>query len=147
MNWNNVFDTWSRHFDFDNLSRTYDNNNTNVYAPAPYRPRLGVPWTPNTQYNQGMQVDPINIDPTGNYLNTANGYVYVCKTPGISGTTNPFSLNDSVTPAVPVADGTNGLTWLPQAPLSVPAIQITVKYLDPTQNLLRQVTIVEALTQ
>ena len=32
------------------------------------------------------------------------------------------------------------------APLNVQAIQITVKYLDPTQNLLRQVTIVQSLT-
>ncbi len=44
-----------------------------------------------------------------------------------------------------ITDGT--AQWNATPPLNVQAIQITVKYLDPTQNLLRQVTIVQSLTQ
>jgi competence protein ComGC len=141
-NYNNVFDTWYRTFDFDNLVRYYDSNDTaSVYAPAPYRPRLGNPWTKNTAYAVGAQVDPVN---------TANGYVYKCTQAGTSATTppvnqpDPFSLNDVVGTANATLDGT--VQWTPQAPVNVQAIQITVKYLDPTQNLLRQVTIVQSLT-
>jgi len=139
---NNVFDTWFRFFDFDNLVRYYDSNDTaSVNAPAPYRPRLGVQWQPGTAYTLGQQVDPVN---------TANGYVYKCTTAGTSAAApanqpDPFSLTDSVSPPVTVTDGT--VQWTPQAPLAVQAIQITVKYLDPSQNLLRQVTIVESLAQ
>jgi hypothetical protein len=142
-NYNNVFDTWYRTFDFDNLVRYYDSNDTaSVYAPAPYRPRLGNPWTANTAYALGQLVDPVN---------TANGYVYKCTQAGTSALTppvnqpDPFSLNDVVGTANATLDGT--VQWTPQVPVNVQAIQITVKYLDPTQNLLRQVTIVQSLTQ
>jgi Prokaryotic N-terminal methylation motif len=156
-NYNNVFDTWYRYFNFDNLPRTYDQFDPppppptpvppNLYAPAPYRPRLGVQWQPNTAYALGAMVDPVN---------TANGYVYVCSQAGTSGAAppagqpDPFSLSDpagllilSGTP--PGTDGT--AMWKAQAPVAVQAIQITVKYLDPSQNLLRQVTIIESLAQ
>jgi hypothetical protein len=52
----------------------------------------------------------------------------------------PLQLSTSV--AAPIADGT--VQWVPQSPVS--AIQITVKYLDPSQNFLRQVTIVQTFT-
>jgi hypothetical protein len=141
-NFNNVFDTWCRQFNFDNLSRVYDNADTSLYAPAPYRPRLGVQWQANTAYALNAQVDPVN---------TANGYVYLCTQAGTSaaappaGQPDPFSLSDSVVPPSTIMDGT--VQWQPQAPLGVQAIQVTVKYLDPSQNLLRQVTIVQSLTQ
>jgi hypothetical protein len=148
---NNVFDTWFRRFHFDNVCRNYDVNNTGVlFAPAPYRPRLGVIWKPNTQYAVGALIDP--VDTTGN-LFQANGYIYKCVVAGWSGATPPtFSLSDAVrlnpTTIVDTATAPNTpAQWQPQAPLNVQAIQITVKYLDPTQNLLRQVTIVQSLTQ
>jgi hypothetical protein len=103
---------------------------------------LGVQWTPNTPYAVGAQVDPVN---------TANGYVYVCKIAGTSmatppaGQPDPFSLSDVVGTPNATLDGT--VQWTPAVPVNVQAIQITVKYLDPTQNLLRQVTIVQSLTQ
>jgi hypothetical protein len=56
---------------------------------------------------------------------------------------DPFTLGDQV--GSTVVDG--GVTWTVQPPAAVQAIQITVKYLDPSQNLLRQVTIVESLAQ
>jgi prepilin-type N-terminal cleavage/methylation domain-containing protein len=151
-NYNNVFDTWYRFFNFDNIQRTYDNADQNLlYAPAPYRPRVGNTWQPGTAYTVGALVDPVN---------TANGYVYQCAQAGTSGTApagqvDPFSLNNQVTalsvpPALPtvsansIADGT--VQWNAVPPANVQAIQITVKYLDPTLNLLRQVTIVQSLT-
>jgi competence protein ComGC len=143
-NYNNVFDTWYRTFNFDNLSRTYDGDasDTNFYAPAPYRPRLGKQWTAGTHYNYLDMVDPVN---------TANGYVYQCTTVGggtsaatpPAGQVDPFHLDDVV--GTPNAALDNTLQWTPVAPVNVQAIQITVKYLDPTQNLLRQVTIVQSL--
>jgi prepilin-type N-terminal cleavage/methylation domain-containing protein len=140
---NNVFDTWYRTFNFDNVAKNYDNADStlpnSLNAAAPYRPRLGVPWQPTTAYALGALVDP---------LNGANGYVYQCTGAGISGTApggqpDPFSLTDTVGVDNAALDGT--VTWQPVAPLGVQAIQITVKYLDPTQNLLRQVTIVQSL--
>ena len=110
-----------------------------LYAPAPYRPRVGNTWTASTAYTVGTLVDPVQ---------TANGYAYECTTAGTSGTapagqSDPFTLQDTINGTV--SDGT--VTWTVLAPLNVQAIQITVKYLDPTQNLLRQVTIVQSLTQ
>jgi type II secretory pathway pseudopilin PulG len=138
---NNVFDTWFRQFHFDNVCRSYDNADVGVlYAPAPYRPRIGNTWQPNTAYSYGTLVDPVQ---------TANGYVYECTTAGTSGSAptspqlDPFSLQNTI--GSTIADGT--VTWTVLQPLSVQAIQITVKYLDPSQNLLRQVTIVQSLTQ
>jgi hypothetical protein len=147
-NYNNVFDSWYRQFNFDNLLRVYDSattapNDSNVYAPAPYRPRLGNPWQPNVAYTVGQEVDPVN---------TANGYVYKCTVAGTSGPAptpplvDPFSLSDPY--QANILTGLDGsVQWQAQAPVNVQAIQITVKYLDPTQNLLRQVTIVQSLTQ
>ncbi len=150
FNYNNVFDTWYRYFDFDNLTRQYDaayptTGLPPTYAPAPYRPRApgSIPWAAGTAYVAGQLVysaSPAN-PATGD---TANGNVYLCKTGGTSGTTNPFSLSDQVNTTT-ITDG--GVTWTVQSPAAVQAIQITVKYLNPTQNLLRQVTIVQSLTQ
>jgi hypothetical protein len=75
-------------------------------------------------------------------------------TPGTSGPPpgppgaqpDPFSLTDQTITPNTITDGATGLTWNAEPPLAVQAIQIKVKYLDPTQNLLRQVTIVQALT-
>jgi hypothetical protein len=147
-NYNNIFDSWYRQFNFDNMLRVYDSattapNDTNVFAPAPYRPRLGTQWQPNTAYVLNQEVDPVNI---------ANGYVYKCTVAGTSGPAptpplvDPFSLSDPYQANILTGlDGT--VQWQAQAPVNVQAIQITVKYLDPTQNLLRQVTIVQSLTQ
>jgi hypothetical protein len=149
-NYNNVFDTWYRYFDFDNLTRQYDaayptTGLPSTYAPAPYRPRApgSIPWAASTAYVAGQLVysaSPAN-PATGD---TANGNVYLCKTGGTSGTTNPFALSDQVNTTT-ITDG--GVTWTVQSPAAVQAIQITIKYLDPSQNLLRQVTIVQSLTQ
>ncbi len=77
--YNNVFDTWYRSFNFDNTQRTYDTKDVNSpYAPAPYRPRVGVQWTANVNYTVGTLVDP-------GLGTTANGYVYQCVTAGTSG--------------------------------------------------------------
>jgi prepilin-type N-terminal cleavage/methylation domain-containing protein len=144
-NYNNVFDTWHRQFIFDNFPRTYDATDTNNYAPAPYRPRLGNTWQATHAYVLNDVVDPVN---------TANGYTYICTTAGVSGAAEPFSLSDTAVPpgnpALPpvgnaVPDGT--VVWNARTPVAVQAIQITVKYLDPTQNVMRQVTIVQSLTQ
>jgi hypothetical protein len=146
-NHNNVFDTWYRFFDFDNLSRTYDTSaaGTNtLYGPAPYRarPAGANAWVSGAAHAIGNIVysaspaNPANGD-------TANGYVYQCTVAGTSGTTNPFSLTDQVNNTI--TDG--GVTWTVLPPATVQAIQITVKYLDPSQNLLRQVTIMQSLTQ
>lgn len=151
--YNNVFDTWFRTFNFDNVAKNYDAADStapnNLYAAAPYRPRLGVAWQPNTAYAVGAVVDP---------LNTANGYFYTCVTAGTSqptsslptGQPDPFSLSDPI--GLPILSGTppgtdGTVVWHAAPPIAVQAIQITVKYLDPTQNLLRQVTIVQQLTQ
>jgi hypothetical protein len=137
-NYNNVFDTWYRTFNYDNLQRTYDTADANsLYAPAPYRPRLGNAWTASHPYN-------VN-DVVYSSADSANGYVYQCKVAGTSGATDPFSLADYANAGPTVTD--NAVTWTVQPPAAVQAIQITVKYLDPTQNLLRQVTIVQSLTQ
>ncbi len=56
--------------------------------------------------------------------------------------TNPINTPPN---ANSITDGS--VQWNATAPLGVQAIQITVKYLDPTQNLLRQVTIVQSLQQ
>jgi prepilin-type N-terminal cleavage/methylation domain-containing protein len=143
--YNNVFDTWCRSFNFDNIQRTYDTQavDTNtLFAPAPYRPRIGVTWQSGVNYTVGTLVDP----PAGAFPSSPNGYVYQCATAGTSGAASPFSQTDQTNPPTPVTDGTTGLTWTPLPPVAVQAIQIKVKYLDPTQNLLRQVTIVQALT-
>ena len=147
---NNVFDTWSRAFNFDNTLRTYDGQavDTNtLFAPAPYRPRIGVTWQPSPDangvshaYTVGTLVDP----PPGAFPSSPNGFVYQCKVAGTSGGTNPFTLIDNPNGGT-VTDG--GVTWTVLPPVPVQAIQIKVKYLDPSQNLLRQVTIVQALTQ
>jgi hypothetical protein len=138
-NYNNVFDTWYPQFNFDNFPRTYGTavSDTAVpYAPAPYRPLVGSTWTAGATYAVGAQV---------NSNDKANGYVYQCTaiTTGIAGPTELFTLGDTV--GGTITDG--GVTWTVMPPLGVQAIQITVKYLDPTQNLLRQVTIVQSLTQ
>ena len=126
-------------------ARTYDSDTTRhgcSTAPAPYRPRVGNTWAPNTPYRPVALVDPVQ---------TANGYVYQCTTPGTSGPApaapqqDPFTLQDTIGLPTTIADGS--VTWTCLQPLNVQAIQITVKYLDPTQNLLRQVTIVQSLTQ
>ncbi len=124
---NNVFDTWHRAFDFDG-DGTAD--------PAPYRPRVGNTWAPGTAYAVGAIVDP---------LTPSNGYTYLCATAGTSGAAEPFNPTTDKIGNPPLTDNT--VTWTVQPPLGVQAIQITVKYLDPTQNLLRQVTIVQSLTQ
>jgi prepilin-type N-terminal cleavage/methylation domain-containing protein len=147
---NNIFDTWCRAFDFDNVPKNYDVADSppaalpplNLYAAAPYRPRIGVTWQQGVSYTAGTLVDPVN---------TANGYVYKCMTPGTSaappaGQPDPFSLTDQTITPNTINDGTTGLTWNALPPLAVQAIQIKVKYLDPSQNLLRQVTIVQSLT-
>jgi hypothetical protein len=154
VNYNNVFDTWFTQFNCDNLTRTYDTPpapnaalDTIPLAPAPYRPRLGRQWAPSTTYNPGDMVDPIN---------SANGYVYMCTNPPPgpftsapappAGQPDPFSLSDAI--GQPILSGVDGaVQWQAQPPLNVKAIQITVKYLDPSQNVLRQVTIVQSLTQ
>jgi prepilin-type N-terminal cleavage/methylation domain-containing protein len=152
-NYNNVFDTWYPSFIFDNVARNYDATDiASPNAPAPYRPRTGNTWQPATAYTLGTLVDPID---------TANGYVYQCVAAGTSqplaslpaNQQDPFSLGDTVNQlsnapapnANSITDGT--AQWNATPPLNVQAIQITVKYLDPTQNLLRQVTIVQSLTQ
>jgi len=144
-NYNNVFDTWYPAFNFDNLPRTYDTavaDTASLNAPAPYRPRLGIQWQPNTAYVLNQLVDPVN---------KANGYTYMCTQAGTSAATpppgqpDPFTLADTVGTPNATLDGT--VQWTPQPPVAVQAIQITVKYLDPSQNLLRQVTIVQSLTQ
>ncbi len=148
-NYNNVFDTWYRYFDFDNLIRQYDaayptTGLPPTYAPAPYRPRApgSIPWAAGTAYVAGQLV--YSASPANPAIgDTANGFVYQCTVPGTSGTTNPFSLTDQV--GNTITDG--GVTWTVNAPAAVQAIQITIKYLDPSQNLLRQVTIVQSLTQ
>ncbi len=154
-NYNNVFDTWYRQFNFDNLTRTYDGNalDANVYALRRTDHDLATNWQATTAYTVGQVVDPVN---------TANGYTYVCVQAGTSGTApapypDPFNLSDTVVafppgdlnplppPGHAIVDGT--VLWNAQPPVALQAIQITVKYLDPTQNLLRQVTIVQSLTQ
>jgi hypothetical protein len=137
-NFNNVFDTWYPQFNFDNFPRTYGTapSDTAVpYAPAPYRPTLGATWSSTATYAVGNQVNSGDL---------ANGYVYQCTavTTGLPGPTEPFTLGDTV--GGTITDG--GVTWTVMPPLGVKAVQITVKYLDPTQNLLRQVTIVQSLT-
>jgi prepilin-type N-terminal cleavage/methylation domain-containing protein len=133
---NNVFDTWYRTFDYDNLSRTYDTADAALaYAPAPYRPRIGSAWAPGQAYPVGSAVYSTN---------TANGFSYVCTAntgDTKSGATDPFLMTNQVLNTIT----DNNVTWTVQAPPPVQAIQITVKYLDPTQNLLRQVTIVQSL--
>lgn len=132
---NNVFDTWYRTYQFDNLSRTYDSADTWPYAPAPYRPRVGTMWAAGTAYAVGSAVYSTD---------TANGFSYVCTAntgDTKSGATDPFLLTNQVSNTIT----DNHVTWTVQAPPPVQAIQITVKYLDPTQNLLRQVTIVQSL--
>ena len=80
------------------------------------------------------------------------GCSIICVTAGTTGTAMPFCNNDMPTnnygsaasfPLTPDGGG-NGVQWVAQSP--VLAIQITVKYFDPTQNLLRQVTIVQTFT-
>jgi prepilin-type N-terminal cleavage/methylation domain-containing protein len=141
---NNVFDTWFRTFNYDNVQRTYDSqvvDTSTTSAPAPYRPRVGAVWQPTHAYTAGALVDAPPI-PAINANSSPNGLVYQCAIPGgggVSGATNPFTLTDTGT----VTDGT--VTWTVLPPVALQAIQITVKYLDPTQNLLRQVTIVQSL--
>jgi hypothetical protein len=135
-NYNNVFDTWHRMFDFDNIDVNHTHD-TNGADPAPYRPRFGNSWQATTVYTVGTIVDPVT--------NLSNGYIYKCSVAGTSGGPNdPFSLTDQVGGST-ITDGT--VQWQTLAPVAVQAIQITVKYLDPTQNLLRQVTIVQSLKQ
>jgi hypothetical protein len=153
-NYNNIFDTWNPQFDFDGdgvadpppytgLPNTMDGvGATYNGAPHPY-------WTASTPYTVGTIVIPpapatsTSAPPPTQMI---HGYQYVCVSPGTSGTTSPFQ-NSDVPSAPPqstyISDGT--AQWICQPP--VQAIQITVKYLDPTQNLLRQVTIVQSLTQ
>jgi prepilin-type N-terminal cleavage/methylation domain-containing protein len=147
-NRNNIFDTWHPQFDFDGdgipdpppytgLPNTNDGIGATFNgAPHPY-------WAANTAYSVGTIVIPPATS------NIVNGYQYVCVSPGTSGTAPPFSNSDNPTPgATPVQDppgGANMVQW--QCVPPVQAIQITVKYLDPSQNLLRQVTIVQQLTQ
>jgi hypothetical protein len=147
---NNVFDTWYRYFDFDNLNRQYDaayptTGTPPTYAPAPYRPRAqgSSAWVSGATHAIGDLVYSASPTTAANG-DTANGYVYQCTAvTGPSGTTNPFSLSDLVNNTI--TDG--GVTWTVQPPAGVQAIQITIKYLDPSQNLLRQLTIVQSLTQ
>jgi hypothetical protein len=138
LNYNNVFDTWFRYYNYDNLPRTYDSADTaSLYAPPPYRARLGNPWAAGHVYN-------VN-DVVYSSADSANGNVYQCTANTatmMSGATEPFLLSDAVNSTI--ADG--NVTWTVESPAAVQAIQITVKYLDPTQNLLRQVTIVQSLT-
>jgi prepilin-type N-terminal cleavage/methylation domain-containing protein len=137
---NNVFDTWHPAFDF---------NGDTINDPPPY---TGLPsvsgvttwnttWTASTAYSVGQVVAP----PAASGI--VNGLQYYCVTGGTTGTAMPFLNSDAPTNnyaplqvlGTPIADGT--VQWVAQTP--VLAIQITVKYLDPTQNLLRQVTIVQ----
>jgi hypothetical protein len=143
---NNVFDTWHPAFDF---------NGDTVNDPPPY---TGLPsgsgvttwpttWTTATPYSVGQVVAP----PAASGI--VNGLQYYCVTGGTTGAAMPFLNTDvpinnyaplqlSTSVAAPIADGT--VQWVPQSPVS--AIQITVKYLDPSQNFLRQVTIVQTFT-
>lgn len=140
-NYNNIFDTWHPQFDFDG---------DQIADPPPYTglpnandgitsPYNGAPhpyWTASQAYTSGTVVIPPSAS------GVVNGYQYVCVSPGTSGATQPFSSQDL---AGAVIQDANNVQWLCQAP--VQAIQITIKYLDPSQNLLRQVTIVQSLTQ
>ena len=68
-------------FEFRQHECTYDNNAADggpgppattgiLYAPAPYRPRIGKQWqASHPLYTSATMVDPVN---------TANGYVYLC---------------------------------------------------------------------
>ena len=91
-------------------------------------------WAPNTAYVLGQVVTPSG---------GTNPLQYRCVVAGTSGAAEPFDgANDAPSsPATTISDGT--CKWVCEPP--VQAIQITVKYLDPTQNLLRQVTIVQSL--
>jgi prepilin-type N-terminal cleavage/methylation domain-containing protein len=138
---NNVFDTWYRTFIFDNSASYTYQGTPSPFAPAPYRPRAGAVWQAAHTYTAGALVDP-PTEPPNFPITSPNGFVYLCTTGGLSGGANPFHQTD--TTGTPVTDG--AVTWTVQPPVAVQAIQITVKYLDPTQNLLRQVTIVQSLT-
>jgi prepilin-type N-terminal cleavage/methylation domain-containing protein len=138
---NNVFDTWYRTFTFDNSASYTYQGTASPFAPAPYRPRAGAVWQASHTYTAGALVDP-PTEPPNFPITSPNGFVYLCTTGGLAGGANPFHQTDA--PGTTVIDG--AVTWTVQPPVAVQAIQITVKYLDPTQNLLRQVTIVQSLT-
>jgi type II secretory pathway pseudopilin PulG len=146
---NNVFDTWHPQYHFQvNTTATYDqppytgqpNAGDGVTNPAsPF-------WAAGVAYTAGQLVAPQPVtSATAPAPLIVNGLVYQCIVGGTSGTTQPFLNGDTPTStgANAIVDGT--ARWIAVPPIQ--AIQITVKYLDPTQNLLRQVTIVQQVTQ
>ncbi len=150
-NYNNIFDTWNPQFDFDG-DGTADPPpytglpNTNDGVPATYNGAPHPYWAPGQAYSVGTIVIPPAPATTTSApppIQMIHGYQYVCVSAGTSGAAPPPFAN-SDTPGYTVT-GDGNVQWLCQAP--VQAVQITVKYLDPTQNLLRQVTIVQSLTQ
>jgi hypothetical protein len=146
---NNVFDTWHPLFDFDNSSGL----GTNPFSGADPAPFSGLPntsgvgaaltWAPTTGFIAGQVVAPEgSVNPPEAPTLIINGLQYRCTVSGTSGAVQPFTNGDAPsTPPTSITDGT--CKWICEPP--VHAIQITIKYLDPTQNLLRQVTIVQSL--
>src|SRR5262249_8700133 len=114
-------------------------------------------WTPATTYSVGQVVawNPAFANANTGYGPVSHGLQYMCVSAGTSGgaTDQPFRNSDpptnnwapSLNAPTLVAEAAPGTAqWVAQSPVS--AIQITVKYLDPSQNLLRQVTIVQTFT-
>ncbi len=136
---NNVFDTWHPQFDF---------NGDGTYDPPPYTGLPTTTWVAGTAYGVGQVVIP----PAAQVPPVINGMEYVCISAGTSGAgpNSPFQNSDLPVnnytpvqnPTAPIQDGS--VVWVCQSP--IPSIQITVKYLDPSQNLLRQVTIIQSFT-
>ncbi|RMG33229.1 MAG: prepilin-type N-terminal cleavage/methylation domain-containing protein [Planctomycetota bacterium] len=140
---NRVFDTW--HPAIPYLAGWPGSLVQAPFRPQQYASSPGVPgvplagrWQPNTirpgGYSAGDVVFPTH--PNGDLL------YYVALNSGVQGGTEP---SWPTKPGQTVVDG--GVVWQARSNLvPIPAIQITIRFLDESSGQIRQTTIVQSLT-
>ncbi len=136
----NVFDTWHS---LDSTQLNLLNVGVIGTGQAPYVPKVINPstvgaWAANTTYAFGDLVRPA----VPGLIN--NALLYRCRTPGISGGTDPFTNPDAV--GDPIPDG--AVIWeVVDNRRPIKALRIIIRFHDPNSDQMRQMTMVHSFNE
>ncbi len=154
----NIFDTW--HSIYDLQSSQPDFNRLGVALPTrigngqpPFVPKLIDPtsipeWNGSTTYDVGNRVVPTNLfrnEPMNRYSRINGAIYYQCVSAGAPGATEPnWPADAGMRDDIP--DGS--VLWrVVDNRRPIKAIRITVRFLDPTSQQMRQMTLVHSFNE